>query len=71
MPYYAYVSLQDDDKILVFTMEAGTGKLTLKESVPVSGGPAALAIDPGRNYLCWNQSHVRARSRGGGRVWRA
>ena len=51
MPYYAYVSLQDDDKILVFTMEAGTGKLTLKESVPVSGGPAALAIDPGRNYL--------------------
>jgi hypothetical protein len=28
MPYYMYVSLQDDDKILLFTMDAGTGKFT-------------------------------------------
>jgi len=28
MPYYMYVSLQDDDKIVLFTMDAGTGKLT-------------------------------------------
>ena len=27
MPCYMYVSLQDDDKILVFTMDTGTGKL--------------------------------------------
>ena len=51
MPYYAYVSLQDDDKILVFTMDAGTGKLTQKASVPVSSGPAALAISPDRRFL--------------------
>ena len=51
MPYYAYVSLQDDDKILVFTMDAGTGKLTPKTTVAVSGGPAALAVDPDRKFL--------------------
>ena len=51
MPYYAYVSLQDDDKILVFTMDPGTGKLTQKAAVPVSGGPAALAVDPEGRYL--------------------
>ena len=28
MPYYMYVSPQDDDKIVLFTMDAGTGKLT-------------------------------------------
>lgn len=51
MPYYAYVSLQDDDKILVFTMDAETGKLTQKAAAPVSGGPAAMAVDPDRKFL--------------------
>ena len=51
MPYYAYVSLQYDDKILVFTTDAGTGKLTQQAAVPVSGGPAALAVDPDRKFL--------------------
>ena len=51
MPYYAYVSLQDDDRILIFTMDSGTGKLTQKDSVAVSGGPAALAVDPDRRFL--------------------
>ncbi len=51
MPYFAYVSLQDDDKILVFTVDAGTGRLTQIAAVPVSGGPAALAIDPDRKFL--------------------
>ena len=51
MPYFAYVSLQDDDKILVFTVDAGTGRLTQNAAVPVSGGPAALAIDPDRKFL--------------------
>ena len=44
MPYYMYVALQDDDKISVFTMDAGTGKLAPKAEVPVSGGPFLLAI---------------------------
>ena len=48
MPYYMYVSLQDDDKILVFTMDAETGKLTPKGGVQVSGGPSSLTISPDR-----------------------
>ena len=51
MPYYAYISLENDDKILIFTMDAGTGKLTQKEAVAVPGRPAALAISPGRRFL--------------------
>ena len=51
MPYYMYVTLQDDDKILVFTMDAKTGKLTPKVEVPASGGPSLLAISPDRKVL--------------------
>ena len=51
MAYYMYVSLQDDDKILVFTMDAETGKLTPKSEVPVSGGPSPLAISPDQKAL--------------------
>ncbi len=51
MPYYMYVSLQDDDKVLVLTMDAGTGKLTPKGEVSVSGGPSPLAISPDRKTL--------------------
>ncbi len=51
MPYHMYVSLQDDDKILVFTMDDETGKLTPNGEVPVSGGPSSLAISPDRKAL--------------------
>ena len=51
MPCYTYVSLQDDDKILVFTMDAETGKLTPKGEVTVLGGPSSLAISPDRKVL--------------------
>lgn len=51
MAFYSYVSLQDDDKILIFAMDSGTGKLTQIAAVPVSGGPAALAISPDRNFI--------------------
>ena len=51
MPYYMYVSLQDDDKILVLTMDARTGKLTPKGEVPVTGGPSPLAISPDQKAL--------------------
>ena len=51
MPYYMYVSLQDDDKILVFGMDAGTGKLTPEAEVPIAGGPSASAISPDRKVL--------------------
>ncbi len=51
MPSYMYVSLQDDDKILVFAMDAGTGKLTPKGEIPVAGGPSASTISPDRKSL--------------------
>ena len=51
MPNFMYVSLQDDDKILVFGMDAGTGKLTPKAEVPAPGGPSASAISPDRKTL--------------------
>ena len=51
MPNYMYVSLQDDDKISVFGMDAGTGKLTTKAEVPAAGGPSASAISPDRKTL--------------------
>ena len=49
--YHGYVSLQDDDRISIFTVEPATGKLAWLEDVAVDGGPAPLAIDPGKNVL--------------------
>ena len=51
MPYYMFVTLLDDDKISVFTMDAEMGKLTPKAEVPISGGPSMLAISPNRKVL--------------------
>ena len=51
MAYYMYVSLQDDDKVAIFAMDAQTGMLTLRAEVPVPGGPSPLAISPDRKAL--------------------
>ncbi len=51
MPYSLYVCLQDDDKIVAFTMDADTGHLTPQAEVPASGGPSLLAISPDRTVL--------------------
>lgn len=51
MSYYMYVSLQDDDKISVFGMDAATGKLTHDSEVPAAGGPSSSAISPDRKAL--------------------
>ena len=51
MSHYMYVSLQDDDKILVFAMDSDTGKLTAKADMPAAGGPSASAISPDRKTL--------------------
>ena len=51
MPYYLYVALQEDDKILVHTIEPQTGKLTPQAEVSVPGGPFTMAISPDRKYL--------------------
>lgn len=51
MPNVMYVSVQGDDKIARFTMDAGTGDLTLQEEMKVSGGPAGIAVDPSRRFM--------------------
>jgi 6-phosphogluconolactonase len=51
MPYALYVCLQDEDKIVAFTMDATTGQLTPTAAVPVAGGPSVLAISPDRHVL--------------------
>ena len=43
MAYYMYVSLQDDDKILVLGMDSATGELTPIAGVPAPGGPSSSA----------------------------
>ncbi len=51
MPSYMYISLQDEDKIRIFTMDTETGHLTPKGEVPVAGGPSVLALSPDRHVL--------------------
>ena len=51
MPHFMYVAVQEDDKILVFSVDSQTGKLTPRADVAVAGGPFTLAISPDRKYL--------------------
>ena len=51
MPYFVYVSLQGDDKILTFSMDPDTGRLEPRGDTEVTGGPAPLAMDPERRFL--------------------
>ena len=51
MPYNMFIALQDDDKISVYDMDAGTGALTLKAEAPMPGGPSLLTLSPDRNVL--------------------
>ncbi|MFC1928530.1 lactonase family protein [Chloroflexota bacterium] len=51
MPYYMYISISGEDKILIFTVDPETGKLESQGEVPVAGRPAPLAIDPERRFL--------------------
>jgi 6-phosphogluconolactonase len=51
MPYALYVCLQDEDKIVAFTMDAATGRLTPHAEVSVAGGPSVLTLSPDRHVL--------------------
>jgi 6-phosphogluconolactonase len=51
MPTYMYISLQDDDQIRVFAMDAATGHLTPKGGLPVAGGPSHLTLSLDRKVL--------------------
>ena len=60
MPTYMYVSLQDDDKILMLAMDAATGHLTPQGEVPVAGAPSTLTISPNRQVLYVGHRQVPA-----------
>jgi len=51
MPYSLYVCVLDEHKIAAFTIDVDTGWLTPEADVMTSGGPAMLAISPGRHVL--------------------
>ena len=59
MTTYMFLSLQDDDKILVFTQDTGSGALEPRHEVQVAGGPAAMCIDPSRRNLYVGRRSVR------------
>src|SRR5258708_24346844 len=51
MADHLYVCLQDEDKIVGYAIDAGTGGLTRQAEVPVAGGPSVLALSPDRQVL--------------------
>ena len=51
MAYYMYVSIQEEDRIAIFTMTPKTGKLKHRGDMELKGRPAPMAMDPDRNYL--------------------
>jgi 6-phosphogluconolactonase len=51
MPYSLYVCLQDEDRIVAYTMDAGSGQLTPQAEVPAADGPSVMAISPDRRTL--------------------
>jgi len=51
MPSYVYVAAQDENQIMVLTIDGETGGLTPQAEVPIAGGPSLLAISPNRHCL--------------------
>ena len=51
MPDVLYVGLQDDDKIVRFDIDAGSGKLVPRGETPAAGAPSAFAVSPERRVL--------------------
>lgn len=51
MPDVMYVSLQGDDTIARFTVDAATGDLERLGDVAVAGGPAPMVVDPAQRVL--------------------
>jgi 6-phosphogluconolactonase len=51
MANHAYVSLQGDDRIARFSQDEATGALSKREDIPLSGGPAAIAVTPNRRFF--------------------
>ena len=62
MPDVLYVGLQDDDKIVSFGIDAGSGKLVPSGETPAAGAPSVFALSPDRRVL-----YVGYRAQGGDR----
>ncbi len=44
MTTFVYVAAQDDDKVSIFTMDEGSGALSLRAEAAIAGGPSLLAL---------------------------
>ena len=53
-----YISLQEEDRIAIYTMTPKTGKLKHQGDVELKGRPAPIAIDPEHKYLFAGQRKV-------------
>ena len=51
MTYNVFVTISGEDRIARFAMDAETGALTPRDDVPLSGGPAPIAVSPDRNFM--------------------
>ena len=51
MAIYMYVSVSEEDRISVFTVDPDDGRLEPQRDVAVAGRPAPLAVDPERRFL--------------------
>ena len=51
MTTFVYVAAQDDDKVSIFTMDEGSGGLSLQSEVALAGGPSLLAISADKQTM--------------------
>ena len=51
MPYYVYVSISEEDRISLFTLDPKSGKLKPQGHTEVIGRPAPLAVGPEGRFL--------------------
>ena len=51
MAYYMYISIQEEDRIAIYSITPKTGKLKHLGDAELKGRPAPIAIDPDHKYL--------------------
>ena len=51
MTFQMYVTISEEDKVSIFTVDPDTGRIEHQEDVTVPGRPAPLAVDPNRRFL--------------------
>ena len=59
MACYVYVSIMNEDRVDVYSLDNGTGALDLAHQTPLEGGPAAIAIEPRKRFLYVVQRQAR------------